>query len=243
MMALVSAWLVLAAATPPPTATVVPSPAPTAPINILMNKGGTTNAPRGQNLSEVARHIKLKLPPDKARRIDNEAVKELAKGVELTTSKASGPTGGVTMTSGFDESRKEYWQKAYASAVARIPELEKRVADLESEAARLQRDFYARDDPFYRDGVIKPAWDKALAQLAEAKKELESARGGPDQVLDAARREGAEPGWFREPVAPARPARPRASTASETPPPPGTTPTPRRPPTPTPIRPGGDGGT
>ncbi len=239
MSALAWAGLLLAAATPTPTPT--PTPVPTSPIGILLNKGGSTSAPRGQSLAEVARHIKLKLPADQPRRLDNAAVKSLAEGVQLTTAKPAHSSGQSSLASGFDESRKRYWQQAYAEARARIPAQEKHVADLQSEAARLQQDFYRWDDPAYRDGVIKPAWDRALAQLAEAKKELEALRKGPEVVLAAADREGVPPGWFREPLPPARAGRVQPRPPQETPPP-GTTPTPRRPPTPTPIRPGGSEG-
>lgn len=241
MSALACAWLLLAAATPPPTTTPAPSPVPTSPINILLNKSGSTGVPRGQSLAEVARHIKLKLPADQPRRLDNAAVKSLAEGVQLTTVKLAPSSGQISLPSGFDESRKEYWQRAYADSLARIPAQEKRVADLQSEAGRLQQDFYRWDDPAYRDGVIKPAWDRALAQLAEAKRELESLRKGPEVLLAAAEREGVPPGWFREPLPPARAGRAQPTVVQETPPP-GTTPTPRRPPTPTPIRPGGPEG-
>lgn len=238
MSALTCAWVVLVAATPPPTVTPVPSPVPTSPINILLNKSGSTGVPRGQSLAEVARHIKLKLPADQPRRLDNAAVKSLAEGVQLTTAKPSGASGRIELPGGVDESRKKHWQQAYADSLARIPAQERRVAELESEAGRLQQDFYRWDDPAYRDGVIKPAWDRALAQLAEAKKELESLRKGPEVLLAAAEREGVPPGWFREPLPPARAGRARPTVVEE-PPVPGTTPTPRRPPTPTPIRPGG----
>lgn len=226
--------LLLLAATPTPS----PSPAPTAPISLLINTGGGASVPRGQKLSEVAKHIKLNLPADQPRRLDNSDIQRLSAGVELTTAKAQEGDSAPPMRN-LEESRKRHWQKSYQDALKRGEAADARVAALQSEVARLQRDFYSRDDPAQRDGVIKPALDKALVDLAAAQAEQETARKQPELVLAAGQREGALPGWFREPL-PTETAVPRRGAPQGEqvpPPPPGATPTRRRPPTPTPIPP------
>lgn len=236
MNAIVTAWLVLAAATPSPTPTATPTLTPIPPISILINKG-STGATRGQTLSDVARHIKLRTPDGESVVLDNDAVRRLAQGVELTSGAPASALPRVAPSSALDEARKANWQRAYADAVNRIPALEKRVAELQGEAARLQRNFYSWDDPVHRDAVIKIAWDKALADLAAAQQELEAARNGPEAVLAAADREGALPGWFREPVPTAAPTRrPRREPTPDPGVSPDATPTPRRPPTATPYK-------
>lgn len=242
MSALTCAWLLLAAATPSPTATPTPSPSPTPPISILLNKSVADTAPRGQNLSDVARQVKLRLPADQPRRLDNAAVKRLAEGVELTTTKAR--ISGSVASAGsdrLDEARKKYWQQEYANALAATANLERRVTELEGEVGRLQQDFYRWDDPAYRDGVIKPALDRALQRLAEAKKELESSRDRPQEVKARAEREGALPGWFREPLPTPGAQVPPPSRYTESAPP-GVTPSPVRDATPTPASRGAFGG-
>lgn len=233
-MSVLLTGLLLLAATPTPS----PSPEPTAPISLLINKGGGAGVPRGQKLSDVAKHIKLNLPADQPRRLDNSDVARLSAGVELTTAKAQEGTP-VPPPRNLEESRKRYWQKSYQDALKRSQDADARVAALQSEVARLQRDFYSRDDPAQRDGVVKPALDKALADLAAAQAEQETARKQPDLVLAAGQREGALPGWFREPLPTETSAPRRAGPQPEQapPPPPGATPTKRRPPTPTPIPP------
>ena len=71
------------------------------------------------------------------------------------------------------------------------------VRRLDAEVVRLQNDFYSRDDPAYRDGVVKPAWDQAVIDLQAARQQLANAESEPERVLNAAHRDGALPGWFR----------------------------------------------
>jgi len=182
-------------------APATPTPAPTATIGILISKPDSEPAPRGSSLSEVAKHIKLKLPANQPRVLTNASVRQLAEGVELTTGSA-GPAAGagagaLPAAGGGDDAKKARWQQRYRIAVERVRKLEADVKNLEMQVAGLERDFYSRDDAVYRDSVIKPAWDKALGDLQKARVDLESARKQPDDVMSAARRDGALPGWFR----------------------------------------------
>ncbi len=182
------------AAAPPAT----PTAAATAPITILLSRPEAEPAPRGQSLAEVAKHIKLKLPANQPRVLTNASVKQLAEGVELTTA-AEPPRGsgmGLPVAAGED-AKKAKWQQRYRAATQRVRRLEADVKALEVQVNGLERDFYSRDDVVYRDSTIKPAWDKALNDLEKARADLEAARTQPDEILDAARRDGALPGWFR----------------------------------------------
>jgi hypothetical protein len=82
-------------------------------------------------------------------------------------------------------------RQRWADAAARVPELEERVAEL-------RRQFYDTDDPYYRDTRIKPAWDRAIDQIAEARAEAEAHRLELQAVLEEGHRGGALPGWLRE---------------------------------------------
>jgi len=189
------AALVLLAATPPPT----PTPAPTPPVRVLL-RGQSESAPTsgGGSLADVAKRIKLKLPKDQPRKLDNASVEELSRGVQLTTAapvdnvSAGGPAVGSTA-----DPNQTYWQQRYQEARAQVAFWEAEALRLDGERARLENQFYAMDDPAYRDGVVKPAWDKAIADLRAARASLEAARRGPDEVLEEARKAGALPGWFR----------------------------------------------
>jgi hypothetical protein len=93
---------------------------------------------------------------------------------------------------------ESYWRqrgleirRRWRQAIDSIPGLVARVEEL-------RQRFYSTDDPAYRDGEIKPLWDKALADLEEARY---LAARGPEEVLaflEEGRRAGALPGWLRE---------------------------------------------
>jgi hypothetical protein len=184
--------LVLLAA-PPPAAT----PTPTPRLNILLSKQQDQGAAPTGSLADVAKRIKLKLPEGQSRVITNDSVKQLSQGVELTTGKPGGPAAPAPVGGTQESPKKAIWQQRYRDAVNRVAALEAEVTRLEGESARLEREFYAHDDPYQRDGVIKPAWDKAVNDLRQAQADLAEARTKPDEIMDAARRDGALPGWFR----------------------------------------------
>jgi exonuclease VII small subunit len=84
------------------------------------------------------------------------------------------------------------------TAKTRVADLEERVRRLEQEAKKLENDFYSWDDGNYRDGVIKPAWDKKREELETAKKDLGDAQKELADLPEKARKAGALPGWLRE---------------------------------------------
>ena len=194
---MIAVLALLAAAAPAPSAQP-PRPTPT-PIAISRS---TAAPPRGKSLAEVARGIKLRLPPGESRVITDEKLKSLSSGVELTTGSAPAPSAGpptdLAAADAEAARRKEEWQARFFSAQQEARDLEAEEARLTQEVARLEREFYSRDDPYQRDSVIKPAWDEAVARLRDVQQRLPEARRAPDEIANAARRDGALPGWFRE---------------------------------------------
>ena len=179
------------------SATSTPTATPSARLGILTSKSSSEAAAPSGSLSDVGKRIKLKLPEGQPRVITNESVKQLSQGVELTTTKATGAPAYAPATGTTENAKKAMWQQRYREAVSRAAGLEAEIKRLEGEANRLEREFYAHDDPAQRDGVIKPAWDRAVADLRKAQADLAEARNKPEEVLEAARRDGALPGWFR----------------------------------------------
>jgi hypothetical protein len=196
-----------------------PTPLPTpraAAAGATMGKAAT--APRGKSLAEVARGVRLQFPQGESKVvITNETLKSLGAGVELTTGTAVPPPASAAdagETSSVDAQKKAYWQDRYFAARSEADSLAAEETRLTSEVARLEREFYSRDDPYQRDNVIKPAWDEAVLKLRDLQRRLPAARKAPDDIANEARRAGALPGWFRE--APPPPASvPAPTTPSE----------------------------
>ncbi|MFN2386669.1 MAG: hypothetical protein ABR576_10355, partial [Thermoanaerobaculia bacterium] len=90
------------------------------------------------------------------------------------------------------------WRAAARGARERVETLKLRIAELVGEEAKLQNDFYAWDDGQYRDGVIKPAWDRKREELEQARKDLAQAEKDLADLPEKARKAGALPGWLRE---------------------------------------------
>lgn len=93
---------------------------------------------------------------------------------------------------------EQYWRSRALDIRTRLRQATDRTEELELSAAGWRRRFYAEEDPYFRDGKIKPDWDRVLAQLEENRAEVETTRKELDDFLDEGRRAGALPGWLRE---------------------------------------------
>lgn len=93
--------------------------------------------------------------------------------------------------------KKQYWQSLYGQQIDLINQLREQIDVLDYEIPGLWRDFYSWDDPAYRDGVIKPKLDKALAQRQKLEVDMQNAMSKLDKIEADARRDGGQPGWFR----------------------------------------------
>jgi hypothetical protein len=101
-------------------------------------------------------------------------------------------------TTDLDAEDEEYWRRLVYDLRREWRNAYDDIEEYESEIARLRRDFYAEDDPFYRDSQIKPAWDKALKDLEEAQRTVERSQEELEKAMDEGHRAGALPGWLRE---------------------------------------------
>lgn len=122
-----------------------------------------------------------------------------------TASKSSEPVKAAAVTpaavavpAASTAGTEEEWRERARSARNRVDELKQRVGQLEAESKKLENDFYSWDDGSYRDGVIKPAWDRKKEDLETARKELTQAEADLADLPEKARKAGALPGWLRE---------------------------------------------
>ncbi len=127
---------------------------------------------------------------------------EYARGGQLTelVTEPLPPSAEESTGTGLDEEvySEEYWRERIRNARLGWRAAADRVSELEARVAKLRYDFYAQDDPFYRDSQIKPAWDRAALELERAKSQVEEKRLEVQIALQAGHREGALPGWLRE---------------------------------------------
>jgi hypothetical protein len=95
------------------------------------------------------------------------------------------------------DERRRFWQNRYKTQIETVASIRYQIQLLDSEIPGLWRDFYAWDDPMYRDGVIKPKLDAAMERRAKLENQLVDAQAKLSEIKSDARKDGAEPGWFR----------------------------------------------
>jgi predicted RNase H-like nuclease (RuvC/YqgF family) len=135
--------------------------------------------------------------------ITNETLVTDPKKGRLTTASprsepAPAPVEQAKPTPAPAEEAQAFWRERVHSARARVEELREHVRQFEQESKKLENDFYSWDDGQYRDGVIKPAWDKKREELETARRDLEQAEKELSELPEKARKAGALPGWLRE---------------------------------------------
>jgi len=108
---------------------------------------------------------------------------------------ADGSAGSQVETG--EQDRRQYWRDRYEEQLRLIGAMEAQIEALDEEIPLLWRQFYALDDPMYRDGVIKPRLDQALVDRQRIEEDLTGERAEISAIVESARRDGAKPSWFR----------------------------------------------
>ncbi len=190
------------------TETLTPAPTP----NPTPTAAPTARPEGGQSLNQIAKDTKLKAPEDgQPIVISNENLDSMAAEGSVTS--VSGTSGSgrrpVRQAPGTDSvvvrpgealetaQRRDYWRGRYQRQVDLIESIQQQIQRLDREIPGLWTDFYSRDDPAYRDGVIKPKLDEYMARRQSLEQQLTDARPRLSEIKSEARRDGAEPGWFR----------------------------------------------
>jgi len=95
------------------------------------------------------------------------------------------------------DERRRFWRDRYQQQLNLVGSIEEQISILDWEIPGLWTDYYSRDDPAYRDGVIKPKLDEALARSERLEQQLKSEQEMLDKIKVDARKDGGQPGWFR----------------------------------------------
>jgi hypothetical protein len=143
--------------------------------------------------------------------INNKNLHTYAKGGQLTVAdpkKGSGAAAAAVAPAGTAAAPdgqvapivrdEKYWRGRALEIRQRWRKAADQIKELEGDINLWRRRFYAEDDPYVRDGQIKPAWDRALDTLREDREAVAAAKKELDDFLEEGRRAGALPGWLRE---------------------------------------------
>lgn len=174
--------------------------------------------------AKAERERKAEAPPPRIS-INNKNLHTYAKGGQLTIAEpkkkgsatggataAAAPAGtaGATGTGGAAGGAagsgevaplvrdEKYWRGRALEIRQRWRKAADRIEQLQGDINLWRRRFYAEDDPYVRDGQIKPAWDRALDELREDREAVTAAKKELEDFMDEGRRAGALPGWLRE---------------------------------------------
>lgn len=170
---------------------------------IVIEDGTETEAESGASLVETARAERRRrgITQKSDIVITDKNLAEFATGqltvsdgVSITNESLGAPREEIEEP----EDGETYWrERGYGIRLA-WKEATERVEELEEDVFNLRMRFYAEDDPFFRDGQIKPAWDHAIEELNRARDEVEARQQELADFMEEGRLAGALPGWLRE---------------------------------------------
>lgn len=180
-----------------------PVAAPKPPSYVVIEEGGPVDdGATDQNLAAAARAERERrataAPPVAV--IDDKNLAEHGKGQKLTVvaETPTTPTAASADRAAAAEQDEAYWRRRGLEIRQRWRDAVDRSVRLQSESESLRRRFYSADDPYVRDGQIKPEWDRTLDELQRSRREAETSVSELERFLDDGRRAGALPGWLRE---------------------------------------------
>jgi hypothetical protein len=164
---------------------------------VVIDEGGADSGAQGLVAAAAAERERRRTAPASVVVINNKNLAQHATG-KLTVSGVA-PSTTAAPPAATDTTKDEtYWRERVRGLREQWAAAVDSIGELEARAAGLRTRFYAEDDPYVRDGQIKPAWDRALEQLETSR---ESARSLEDRLaatLEEGRQAGALPGWLRD---------------------------------------------
>lgn len=128
--------------------------------------------------------------------INDKNLPKYATGT-LTVMEPEKKKGGEAADAAEAAKKEVYWRQRGLEIRQRWRRLADQIQELEASAADWRQKFYAQDDPYVRDGKIKPEWDRVLDRLAQTRREVDTTRQELEQYMEEGRRAGALPGWLR----------------------------------------------
>jgi hypothetical protein len=195
----------------PQTVTLAPAPTPptvenpvAAPVRtnepVVIEEGGSASGEQSLVAAAAAERERRRTAPPPTLVVNDKNLAEHATG-KLTVSQGSGAAAAPTTAARQTEAPvkdEQYWRDRVRGLRERWGAAVDSIGELEAKASSLRTRFYAQDDPYIRDGEIKPAWDKSLEDLDEARHRARSLEDQLAVALEEGRQGGALPGWLRD---------------------------------------------
>lgn len=171
---------------------------------VVIDTGAKDLTEHPETLAEAARAERERrdLAPPTDLVITDKTLAEFATGdltvAETSSDKAADAASGLSELEKEMAAKETYWRQTARGIRQAWRDAYDSIEELEAKAFDLRQQFYREDDGFYRDAEIKPAWDRAIDQLEEARLEVEAKQQELAAFLEAGREAGAFPGWLRE---------------------------------------------
>jgi hypothetical protein len=134
--------------------------------------------------------------PESAKKDPNQASPAPAAPAAQAPATTTAGEGGPTAPAGGDQKDEKYWKERITLAREELRRNEAFAEALQSRINALTRDFSSRDNPVERARVADDR-ERALAEQARVKGEIENGRKKIEDIEEEARRAGVPAGWLR----------------------------------------------
>jgi len=179
----------------PPPAEQPPRPATV----IVVEEGGEAGATGGDLVAAArAERARRQTAGPPAVVLTDRNLKEFSRDQKLTEAAPTEREKSTGAGAGAPDAAAEerYWRDRGRDLRAQWRQAAEELTADRDRAAELRVLFYATDDPFVRDGEIKPSWDRALERIGEREREIEEVRRELELFLEEGQRAGALPAWL-----------------------------------------------
>ncbi len=192
-------------AAPPPTVRPSgPPPPPPSKVVEIKPSNGEEELRSLVQAAEAERQRRRQLSGESTIVINNQNLADYAKDGQLTyveEAAAGASAPAVEATPESDRRQDEdYWRGRAIDIRLKWRRAVEDTDVLKDRIARLRQDFYREDDPYIRDGQIKPQWDKALVDLEQARDDARRYQAELDSLFQEAQDLGVELVWLQEGV-------------------------------------------
>jgi hypothetical protein len=187
---------------PKPRSEELPA-APKPTTVVVIDDGGAQAEAPPKTLAEAAQAERERraTAPKPVVVLDNKNLAAHGKDQRLTVANSSSSQSGAAMaaTEAAEAAQRDeaYWRDRGFEIRKRWREASDQVEILQAKAEGLRRRFYSADDPYIRDGQIKPEWDKTLEELDKQRHAAEQGAKEVEAFMNEGREAGALPGWLR----------------------------------------------